>query len=391
MNCPLCASVNLYCFLRRLNVPVHQNLVYKSQAEATSVERGELDLRVCADCGFVFNAAFDPTKLSYGMDYDNNQTYSPFFERYVNALAEYLLTEKQLQNSIIVEVGCGNGSFIRRLVNAPGANNRGIGFDPSYNGPEIEDNGRLRFFRRYYNEDCQQMGADAVICRHVIEHVPDPPAMLTSLHRTLADQATAQTFFETPCVDWIIKNQALYDFFYEHCSYFTQASLAYALTRAGFSIHGIKHVFGGQYLWAEAFIDTSVIPDARPTKPDLRKYQDLGTQESLIIKRWRKELMNLAKKGPLAFWGAGAKGATMANLTDPEREYVTCVVDLNPSKQGGYIPGTGHPIISYHDLANNRIKNIILMNPNYSDEINAILREAQIEAKLINPTDWWTS
>jgi hypothetical protein len=58
---------------------------------------------------------------------------------------------------------------------------------------------------------------------------------------------------------------------------------------------------------------------------------------------------------------------------------VTCVVDLNPNKQGRYLSGTGHPIIDYRALPLFGVTTAILMNPNYRTENLALLREAAID------------
>jgi len=89
-------------------------------------------------------------------------------------------------------------------------------------------------------------------------------------------------------------------------------------------------------------------------------------------------------EGPIAVWGAGAKGVTFVNLIDPKKELIDCVVDLNPNKQGRHIPGTGHPIVSYQNLPKRKVTTAILMNPNYREENQTLLRKAGIKLKLIN-------
>ncbi len=74
---------------------------------------------------------------------------------------------------------------------------------------------------------------------------------------------------------------------------------------------------------------------------------------------------------------------TFVNLIDPACKWIDSVVDLNPKKQGHFIPGTGHPIVSYQELANRGVKNAILMNPNYRNENSALLRQEQIDIGLI--------
>ena len=78
-RCPVCEHAQLKSFLKRSQVPVHQNLVVTRQDAARTVTRGELDLVICEACGFVFNQAFDLSRLSYGEDYDNTQSFSAYF------------------------------------------------------------------------------------------------------------------------------------------------------------------------------------------------------------------------------------------------------------------------------------------------------------------------
>jgi 2-polyprenyl-3-methyl-5-hydroxy-6-metoxy-1,4-benzoquinol methylase len=177
-------------------------------------------MTACADCEFVFNSTFDPKKLEYGAKYDNSQICSPFFEGYVDDLVRHLI-ERGVRGTRIVEIGCGKGHFLKKLVEAnPG--NTGIGFDEAYDGPLSDLGGRLHFRREFYED--QAFSADVIVCRHVIEHLPDPPAMLRAL-RASCTRSDILVFFETPALEWILEHDVVWDFFYEHCSLFTARSL----------------------------------------------------------------------------------------------------------------------------------------------------------------------
>jgi 2-polyprenyl-3-methyl-5-hydroxy-6-metoxy-1,4-benzoquinol methylase len=372
-------------FLQRSQVPVHQNLVVSSAAQARAVTRGELDLVVCGDCGFVFNQAFDLSRLAYGKDYDNTQSCSDYFDTYLDVLVKDLVERQGVRRSTVVEVGCGKGHFLRKLVAFPGAANQGIGFDPSYVGPESELDGQLRFHRCYYDDTCTDVAADVVVCRHVIEHVPEPLTLLRSVRAALAQSPHARVFFETPCVEWILRNRVAWDFFYEHCSLFSKTSLAEAFARAGFVVERVAHIFGGQYLWLEARLNHAALP-APTSRPETAALAAAyGANEDHLRRKLRGQLQALRALGKVALWGAGAKGATLANLVDPEGTLVDCVVDLNPNKQGGYIPGTGHPIVAPTDMVQRGVKSAVLMNPNYRAENLQLLAQAGIHIDLI---DW---
>ena len=59
------------------------------------------------------------------------------------------------------------------------------------------------------------------------------------------------------------------------------------------------------------------------------------------------------------------------------------MIDINPNKQGKYIPGTGHPILGVSALKERGIKNALLMNPNYQQENLKLLAQAGIETQLV--------
>ncbi len=383
-RCPVCEHAQLKPFLQRSQVPVHQNLVVTSQDAARTVTRGELDLVVCEACGFVFNQAFDLSRLSYGEDYDNTQSCSAYFDAYLDGLVQDMVERQGVRNCTIVEVGCGKGHFLKKLVNYPGANNTGFGFDPSYVGPLTDLNGRLQFRTCYYDQSCTDIAADVVVCRHVIEHVPEPLEILRSVRAALASSPKARVFFETPCVEWILRHRVIWDFFYEHCSLFTAESLGLAFQRTGFAVERVEHIFGGQYLWLEARV-ADVDETLPATGETVQLAMAYAADEQTLREAWLARLHDLGQNGKVALWGAGAKGATFANLVDPDCALIDCVVDLNPNKQGRFIPGTGHPIVAPTDLPGRGVCNAVLMNPNYRKENLQLLAEAGIELNLI---DW---
>jgi SAM-dependent methyltransferase len=379
-TCPICGS-DAERFLVRERVPANQNVLFASRDRARNAPTGTLSLHACGECGFVFNAAFQEDRLDYGASYENTQTASDAFASYVDERVARVIDRCGPALKTVVEVGCGKGVFLSRVIDASVAT-VGYGFDTSYEGTESGRDNRLRFFKHYFGAGYVAEPIDAVLCRHVIEHIPDPVAFLFSIREVLDNPAT-RVFFETPCVDWIVKNQVIWDFFYEHCSYFNPRSLAQAFERAGFGVEDVSHVFGGQYLWLEAAPGTP-----RQTFPSdggavLGQCRAFAQMQNAAVAQWNDRLTTMRRKGPLAIWGAGAKGVTFAGLVDPDAELIDCVVDVNPRKQGCFTPGTGHPIVAPHDLAARKISAAVLMNPNYRAENEAMLSDLGITIPLL--------
>jgi len=93
--------------------------------------------------------------------------------------------------------------------------------------------------------------------------------------------------------------------------------------------------------------------------------------------------MQAARRGKVAVWGAGAKGVTFVNLFDPDGGLLDSVIDLNPRKQGHYVPGTGHPIVDHKEAGARGVRTAILMNPNYRAENIGLLAQAGLDMELV--------
>jgi len=371
-RCPICEMYAARVFLRRENVPVHQNFLFDNEHEAISIARGTLNIAICHNCGFVFNTDFDAGLLSYDEKYENTQSYSPIFEKYLDDSVNYLVHQRGVHSRRVIEVGCGKGHFLQKLVEQ--GDNSGTGFDPSYIGPLEKLAGRLRFRKEFYDEAASDLVADVIVCRHVIEHIGNPLRVLGTIRRALVTSPHAQVFFETPDVEWILKNQVVWDFFYEHCSYFSTPSIRLAFEKSVFFVENIRSIFGNQYFWVEAH------PTPEPrllSLKDVDQLTELAQQFSeanaKLLLLWKEKLNDLHAQGNIAIWGAGAKGVTFANLFDPRKNLISYIIDINPQKQNKFLPGTGHPIIGYHELLQKNIRSVIILNPNYRQEIEKLL------------------
>ena len=132
------------------------------------------------------------------------------------------------------------------------------------------------------------------------------------------------------------------DFFYEHCSLFTPAALQHALDRAGFEAANVTTVFGGQYLWAEAVAGR----DLSASRPEGAGLGEIAGARDRFVQHWTSVVDEARTRGPVALWGAGAKGVTFSAMIDPDGVSIDHVIDINPAKQGLFLAGTGLPVLS---------------------------------------------
>lgn len=370
-KCPICNSLNLKLVYERNNIPTYQNVLLDSYEKAINAPKGNMRLLFCNDCTFLFNAAFDNNLVGYGVNYENDQTHSNTFTQHIDFVAKQILEKHQLKNNRILEIGCGNGYFLNKLI----LNNSNIcvGFDKSLQ-MNIQKN-QISLYNSYY-EDNHDGNFDAVVTRHVVEHIIDNNDLLTQL---VNKNPHAKYFIETPSLEWIIGNKAFFDIFYEHCSYFSAYSLHRLLKVNKLSVSDSYYVFNGQYLWVES--EPFSARNEKSTKPisgaeDKRKLAlfeitDFFSTMDKILSKYVLNILEASQKGDVFIWGAGAKGLTFANMIDPNNEIIDCLIDINPKKQNMFCAGTGHAIKSPDYLMSKQspCKTIFIMNGNYHDEI----------------------
>lgn len=390
-HCPVCGANHARRIDYRANTPVMMNRLYPSAEAARDCSRGTLDIVACVECGFAWNQAFDPALVVYDGDYENDQSHSAAFSAHVAARARDVVAVVPAGDPIdYLEIGCAQGAFIADIAHAAGGRLRSAeGFDPAWRGadgaaPPGLTHGRIH--KVYFTDETSHRLAHApnvAATRHTIEHVPDPVVFLAAIHKALGETARTRLFVETPCIDWILERHAMQDLFYEHCSIFTTRSLGYALERAGFGDIEVQTVFGGQYLWASAAANqASGSKSARPVQrqPDGVAHDFSGTD---FARNWRKFVKLAKRKGPVAIWGAGAKGVTFAMLTGPDADLFDCAIDINPGKQRLHLAGSGLVVLSPEDAAMRNIGTIFVMNPNYLDEIARQTALLGINAELL--------
>lgn len=364
-----------------------QNYVYRSQELAHAVKPGQFALTICESCGFAYNGQFAPELLTYDEGYDNSVPSSAMASYYAN-LADYFNTTYLHGQGLIVDVGCGKGTFLKALCERY-PNVRGLGIDPSYEG-ELEDHqGRLRFIRDFFAEGQLKEKPSLVICRHVLEHIPRPVEFLSSIHEALSEFSDVPVFVEVPDLGWILKERAFWDFCYEHCNYFTPTSLTTAATLAGFRVQQVRPAFGDQYMWLEArtsslraSIDTGTIGE-----PLISLAQQYVRQEDSLIENARRHISELKRQNyRIVLWGMATKGTLFSFLVDPEATLIDYRIDINSNKHGCYTPIVGHRIDAPSVLAAlPKIPTVVIvMNENYWREILSACVSQGVDPILIN-------
>jgi len=119
----------------------------------------------------------------------------------------------------------------------------------------------------------------------------------------------------------------------------------------------------------------------------LAKAKTMQRLEMEFIANWQARLAKLKLDGNTAIWGAGAKGVTFVDTIDRDMRWITCLIDINPAKQGRYIPIASCPVCSFPEAIRRGVTNIIVMNPNYRAEIEACIGPMSTSVALFDAQD----
>lgn len=331
---------------RVADLPVLQNRTFADPASARASASADMVLVQDEKSGLIFNQAFDADKLSYDADYQNEQAHSGQFQKHLSDVEGIIA--RHFKGQELIEVGCGKGYFLELLK---GLGYAITGIDPAYEGNNA-DVIKAPFTRGL------GLAADAIVLRHVLEHIQDPVSFLAEMAD--ANQG-GQIYIEVPCFDWILEHRAWFDLFYEHVNYFRLDDLR----RMFGTVHEAGHLFGGQYLYIVADLATLRLTPEQPV-PRL----DLPRAFTGSLERAVQIIQANPEQGS-AIWGASSKGVIYSLFLQRAGVAVDRVVDINPAKQGRYLPLSGARVSSPQEAMDALPEgaNLFVMNSNYLEEI----------------------
>jgi SAM-dependent methyltransferase len=359
--------------------------VFTAAAEARAVPVGDVALTVCPGCGFVFNALFDERLANVGAQYESSQGTSAHFSQYSRSLAQEWVGRHGLAGKTVLEVGCGGGEFLQQMLDC--GVRRGIGVDPlaRAGGGASSTEYDIVLIETVFGADQLALEANALVCRHTLEHIRDTGKFLRQIREWAARCPGRVVLFEVPAAGRVLAERAFWDVYYEHCSYFTAETLSYAFMSAGFEVENVRYVYGEQYLVLEATArEGGSVPTPRGVSEAHFSCAAFEKYAQLAVVRARDALADLRNQaGPVVLWQGASK--TVGFLTALDRaDLVQCAIDLNPRRHGKFLPGSGLPVHSPEKLTELEPRNVVLMNSIYHDEVEAQLRAMDLRSRLID-------
>jgi SAM-dependent methyltransferase len=293
-------------------------------------------------------------------------------------LTQKLIKIKNLnKDSFVVEIGSNDGYLLQYLVE------KGIsvlGIEPAKNVAEIAIKKGIRTLPEFFSLELAKslsktQKADVVIANNVLAHIPDIDGTIKGIAQLLKEDGLFVG--EVPYAKDLIDKNEFDTIYHEHLSYFSVSSLKNIFESRGLKIIDIEYlpnIHGGSLrIFASPKGETGqnvlkmIEEEKKAGMQKIDYYRDFKTRVEKIKETLRNLVSEIKDKGKtLAGYGASAKGTILLNYCDIKPEFVA---DINPIKQGKFIPGVKVPVESPKKLIERKPDYTLLLVWNIKEEV----------------------
>ena len=383
LACRFCGATPLESFLDLGSTPLANSYLTKEQLSRAE-PRYPLHARICPRCLLVQVPEVVPAEAIFG-DY---AYFSSYAASWVEHAARYAAMARKRfalgPQSQVVEVASNDGYLLRHFVEVGIPS---LGIEPAANvaaeAIKIGVPTEVAFFGRAAAERLRQRGhaADLVAANNVLAHVPDLNDFVAGLAHLL--KPTGVLTVEFPHLLQLMREVQFDTIYHEHYCYFSLLAVENIFAAHGLTLFDVEELstHGGSLRLYARRSDGA----ARPEGEGLARVRALEAAEGmdrLATYRGFQPKVEAIKQALLAFlqtakregkavvaYGAAAKGNTLLNFCGVGPELIAYAVDLNPHKQGKYLPGSHIPIFAPSRIMETKPEYVLILPWNLEAEI----------------------
>lgn len=382
-RCRLCDAAISRTFIHLGMSPLANS--YRKPEQLNSMEPFfPLRVWICDHCLLVQVQEFESPKNIFG-EYAYFSSYSETWLRHIEAYSDAVVHRFNLNaSSPVIEIASNDGYLLQYF------HRRGIpvlGIEPAENVANVaRDKGIptiCRFFGRETARDLVQSGkgASLLVANNVLPHVPDLNDFIGGLKLLLSPEGVLTMEF-----GYLVRLMAANEFdtiYHEHFSYFSFLSVQAALKRHGLEVFDVEELptHGGAlrvYVKHREDLNnpagscvTGLISREQKLGVDRLEFYESFPEQVRETKRNLLEFLIEAKrqKKTIVGYGAPAKAVTLLNYCGIGTDFLDYTVDINPAKQGHFLPGVHIPIYPPEKLSETKPDYVLILPWNLRDEI----------------------
>lgn len=284
----------------------------------------------------------------------------------------------------VVEVAANDG-YLLQYVQAQGI--PCLGIEPTASTARAaRDKGlavREEFFGASLAEKLVSEGlaADLTVANNVLAHVPDINDFVAGFARLLKPSGVAT--FEFPHLMRLVADCQFDTIYHEHFSYLSLTAVRRIFEHNGLSVFDVEELptHGGSLrVYAQridagthqrrAAVDALLLREHEAGVSTPGYYSGFQARADAIKYELLRFLLDAKQAGrSVIAYGAAAKGNTLLNYAGVRGDLLGSVVDLNPAKQGKYMPGSRIPIVGPQQIETVRPDHVLILPWNLLAEV----------------------
>ncbi|GAA3829209.1 class I SAM-dependent methyltransferase [Sphaerisporangium flaviroseum] len=342
-----------------------------------------LAVGICETCTMVQLLEEVPRERMFHEAYPYLSSGSAVMREHFQALADHLLaTELTGEDPFVVELGCNDGTMLRRVAEA---GVRHLGVEPSGGVADLAAAKGVRVRKDFFEEATAAQiratdgPADVIYAANTLCHIPYMESILRGVDILLSPGGVF--VFEDPYLADIVDRAAFDQIYDEHFFFFAAGSVQNMALRAGFELVEVERlpVHGGEVRY------TLARQGARRRSPAVDELLATETAAGITdpatlhkftarVEHTRDTLVAVLadlrqREARVVGYGATAKSATVLNYCGIGPDLVSFVCDTTPAKQGRLTPGSRIPVRSAEAFADPYPDYALLFAWNHAEEI----------------------
>jgi SAM-dependent methyltransferase len=338
---------------------------------------------ICHECFLVQLEDYETPDVIFS-DYAYFSSYSTTWLEHSQRYAEMAIERFGLDGgSHVVELASNDGYLLQYFVER---DIPVLGIEPAANVAEVAREKGIRTMVKFFGratarEVAAMMNADLLIGNNVLAHVPDLNDFVGGMKIVLGPRGVIT--MEFPHLLHLIERNEWDTIYHEHFSYFSFLTVSRVFRHHGLTLFDVEELptHGGSLrIYGRHSEDESKPVTERASELAERERERgfdrletyLGFSEKVKRAKWElvEFLIGQRRRGSrIVAYGAPAKGNTLLNYCGVGTDLIEYTCDLNPHKQGHYLPGTHIPIRAPDAIGETRPDLILILPWNLKDEI----------------------
>jgi SAM-dependent methyltransferase len=381
-TCRFCAAPLEHVFADLGMSPLANSYLTREQANAMEPFY-PLRAFVCSSCYLVQLEEFETPDRIFS-DYAYFSSYSTSWLEHSRRYTEQMVERFAIDDrSHVVELASNDGYLLQyfRERHIPV-----LGVEPAANVAKVALQRGIPTLVEFFGSEAARSlmpdsAADLLIGNNVLAHVPDLNDFVAGMKLLL--KADGVITMEFPHLMRLMSENQWDTIYHEHFSYFSFLTVSRVFAAHGLRLFDVDELptHGGSLRIYGCHADDADKPDSAAAE-ELRERERAAGFEALAAYLEYERRVEADKRAILTFlidlkaqglriagYGAPAKGNTLLNYCGVGRDFIDYTCDLNPHKQGHFLPGSHIPILSPDQIRDDRPDVVLILPWNLKQEI----------------------